>query len=258
LCFVDADDSLISHGLASVLPLCNFNVDVIRFWCDIIYPGSKGITRGTNAKAFEVEGREYLRRFGLETFCWNYLYKRSFLEKNHLQFTPGIIGEDFSFIFDVLMSNPQMICVPQRIYKYRISEGSVSTTRDPDHSRRWVDDLSGTIIRIHTALTRIREEDPQLYNACQDSLDAKMRSLFSRMLSANYSVNEFRVIMNSLQKEGLLPIQSYPRGRWGRVSKVAINSLASIPTLYPLFGALYTKWFLPCIYPKINRNGAKD
>ena len=256
LCFVDADDSLISHGLASILPFCNSNVDVVRFWCELIYPGSKGITRKTNAEAFEVQGREYLKRFGLETFCWNYLYKRSFLEKNNLLFTPRIIGEDFSFMFDVLMSNPRMICVPKRIYRYQIYEGSISTTRNPEHSRRWVDDLSGTMIRIHTALTRIREEDPQLYSACQASLDAKMISLFSRMLSADYSVKEFRAIIGLLQKEELLPIQSHPQGKWGRVSKAAINGLAFFPTLYPILGALYTKWFLPRIHPKIDRNGA--
>lgn len=256
LCFVDADDRLISQGLASILPFCNSNVDVVRFWCELIYPGSKGITRETNAEAFEVQGREYLKRFGLETFCWNYLYKRSFLEKNNLLFTPRIIGEDFSFMFDVLMSNPRMICVPKRVYRYQINEGSISTTRNPEHSRRWVNDLSGTMTRIHAALTPIRKDDPQLFQKCQDSLDAKMLSLFSRMLSANYSIKEFCAILNSFQREGLIPIQSKLQGRWDRISRLALNSLTSIPILYPIYRTLYTKWFLPRIYPKLDRNGA--
>ena len=87
LCFVDSDDCLVPGGIGSLLPYCDGNNDLIRYWSKMIYPGNKDdINMGNGHVAFNGSGLEFLRQYGLETFCWNYLYKRSFLESNHLFF----------------------------------------------------------------------------------------------------------------------------------------------------------------------------
>ena len=249
LCFVDSDDTLVPGGIGLLLPYCDGNNDLIRYWCELVDPVNKSdVDMGDGQVTFNGSGREYLRIYGLETFCLNYLYKKAFLERNQLRFTLGIIGEDFPFIFDVMKANPSIISVAKRIYRYNINPNSISTTRSPEHSRRWVTDLMGSMYRIAGELEPMRDSDPALFKSCRRSLDGKMVALFSRILSANYTTKEYKSLLNSCREAKLLPLQTQPN--------TVINLLARFPILYPVASTLYRRLFLPFIYPRINRYGS--
>lgn len=248
LCFVDADDCLYPNGVGSLLAICDGKSDLIRYWCSLVSP--KAATHenlGDGKIYFSGSGLDYLRQFGLETFCWNYLYKKSFIEENHLSFTSSIIGEDFRFMFDVLMANPQIVSIAQRIYQYYINPSSISTTRSPEHSRRWVKDLIDTMSHIVRELEPFRDSDSALYAKCHQSLDDKCLALFSRMLSANYTTEEFRGILSICQEKGLLPLQTK--------RNLLVSCLTHSPFLYSPASFVFRRLFLPYIYPKINKNG---
>ena len=248
LCFVDSDDSLIPGELVHLLDLCDGKNDLVRYWCSLVYPGSHAKDdAGNGSVLFHGSGLDYLRRFGLETFCWNYLYKKQFLLEKRLFLQLGIIGEDFPFMFDVIMANPHIVSVAQRIYLYNISPNSLSTNRTSEHSRRWVNDLMSSLAKIEQALEPFRDSDPTLFEKCQRSFDDKVNSLFSRMLSAQYSLREFRDIIASCKEKRILPQQ------------IQINAFVSlltrIPSLYPLARVVFNRLFLPFVYPKLNRYG---
>ena len=248
LCFVDSDDSLVPGEIASLLAFCDGKNDLVRYWCRLVYPGADPHDdMGDGSVLFQGSGFEYLRRFGLETFCWNYLYKKQFLLEKALCFPQGIIGEDFPFLFDVMMAGPSIVSVARRIYQYNISPDSLSANRTPEHSRRWVNDLVDSMTMILKRLEPFRESDPALFERCRRSLDDKSNSLFSRMLSAKYSISEFRGILASCKERGLLPQQIQ--------INVFVSLLTRIPSLYPCASVLFRRVFLPFIYPKLNRNG---
>ena len=248
LCFLDSDDNLISDELSTILLNCDGKTDLVRFWCKLNYVGSHDdLLPGDGSISFSGSGRDYLRRYGLETFCWNYLYRRAFLIENHLLFSPGIIGEDFSFMFDVLMANPHIVSIARRVYQYNISPNSISTSRTPENSRQWVKDLTGTLSRITKEIEPLRTSDPALYKSCRLSLDVKTKALFSRMLSAKYKTREFCEILSSCRTTGLLPQQIQ--------ANTSVYLLSHFPILYPLASPLLCHIFLPYIYPKLNRNG---
>ena len=241
VCFVDSDDILADSGLSSLLPYCEGGNDLIRFWCSIVNTGlAKDGEERESKVVFDGSGRDYLRTFGLETFCINYLYSRSFLLENKLLFRPGIIAEDFEFIFRVMMADPHVVSVNKSIYCYLISLNSISTTRTPEHSRRWVEDLLGTMTYMAHELEPIRDTDQVLYERCKDSLQDKMISLFSRMLTAEYSVKEFKAVLSICREEGLLPLGSRPPGKYGLVGKVAADILQACPFLYPVAVKFYS------------------
>lgn len=248
LCFIDSDDCLLPGEIANLLPFCDGNTDLVRFWCKLVYPGASGRQDpGDGHVSFSGLGHDYLRLYGLETFCWNYLYRKAFLEENELFFSPGIIGEDFPYMFDVMMANPKIVSIARQVYQYKINQGSLSTTRSPEHSRRWVRDLKDTLTRIAKDLEKFRESDPALYKSCRCSLDDKTRALFSRILSARYTTASFREILSSCKTSGLLPLSS-------RTSPT-IFLLSRFPFLYPFASAVFCLVFLPYIYPQIDRNG---
>ena len=248
LCFVDSDDSLVPGELSSLLAFCDGKNDLVRYWCRLVHPRSNSNDNmGDGSVRFHGSGLDYLRRFGLETFCWNYLYKRQFLLEKKLRFSPGIIGEDFPFMFDVMMANPHIVSVARRIYQYNISPDSLSTNRTPDHSRRWVKDLMGSMAMISKRLEPFRESDPVLFEKCRGCLDGKTNAFFSRMLSAEYSTREFRGILASCKENGILPQQIQ--------INVFVSLLTHMPSLYPCASVLFRRVFLPFIYSKLNRNG---
>ena len=110
LCFVDADDYLENKGLAQIVSYCKKEPDLIRYWCEIVHPSTKpDNTMHENVAYFEGFGFDYIRQYGLETFCWNYLYRKEFLQENNLFFAKIIFGEDFEFMFRVFMNNPVII-----------------------------------------------------------------------------------------------------------------------------------------------------
>jgi glycosyltransferase involved in cell wall biosynthesis len=256
LCFVDADDILAPGGVSSLLLFCNGNFDLIRFWCELVHPGTEPNEILSDGHVlFQGEGYEYLREYGLETFCWCYLYRRSFLIEKNLRFQPGIIGEDFAFMYDVMMARPTIISVASRIYQYNIVPNSISTKRSPEHSRRWVQDLIDTMKRTNLGLNPFREKDPLLYKKCRESLDAKMVSLFSRILSAKYTVTEYKSLLKELTSCGLLPLSSSQTSKREEWAKRFLAILIRFPTFYPAASFLFSRVFLPYVYPKIDRNG---
>lgn len=256
LCFVDADDTLSYFKVSLLLSYCDGKRDLVRFWCELVHSGtSPNKTPSDGHILFQGDGFEYLREYGLETFCWCYLYRRSFLLENNLRFQPGIIGEDFAFMYDVMMARPTIISVASRIYQYNVVPNSISTKRSPEHSRRWVQDLTQTMKRIHRGLESFKENDSLLYNKCQKSLDAKLVSLFSRILSAKYSFSEYRSLLKELTCYGLLPLSSSQMSKREKWVHRALSLLIRYPALYPAASSLYCRVFLPYIYPNIDRNG---
>ena len=248
LCFLDSDDNLIGNELRALLPNCDGKTDLVRFWCKLNGGGAQIILpAGDGSITFSGPGRDYLRRFGLETFCWNYLYRKAFLVENHLLFSTGIVGEDYLFMFNVMIANPHIVSIARQVYQYNVSPNSISTTRTPEHSRKWVKDLMGTLSGIIQDIEPLRKSDPSLYEKCRFSVDVKTLALFSRMLSSRYSVAEFREILSSCRATGLLPQQIQ--------TNTSVYLLSHFPILYPLASRLFCQIFLPYIYPKLNRNG---
>ena len=248
LCFVDSDDCLVPGGIASLVKFCDGNNDLIRYWCGLVYHSAKDdAVIGDGSISFTGSGLDYLRQFGLETFCVNYLYRKEFLINNHLFFTPGIIGEDFRFMFDVLTANPHITSVAKRVYQYFNNPCSVSTNRSVENSRLWVKDLLSSMTRIASAIKAFSESDPILYQSCRCGLEERTRSLFSRSLTAQYTTKEFKAFLSSCHESGILPLRSE--------KDFVISFLNRFPFVYPLASIVYRLFFLPYIYPHIDRYG---
>lgn len=248
ICYVDSDDFLTAGGIASLLPHCDGKNDLIRYWCELVYPNTKdNVDQGDGSVLFFGSGNGYLRRLGLETFCTNYLYRRSFILEHGLFFTPGILGEDFPYMFDVMMADPLIVSVAKRIYHYIIKPESISTSRSPEHSRRWVRDLRDTMTRIAMELEPYRESDPAMFQKCRQKMDDKMVSLFSRSLTAQYTIKEFKALIFSCRKADLIPLESK--------SNTSVWFLTHFPFLYPISSVIFRRIFLRHIYPRINKYG---
>lgn len=254
LCFVDSDDYLDDNGLSAIINHCKEGVDAVRFWCRIIHPHTTDDVAEANGRVtFRGNGHSYLKEYGLETFCVNWLYKRTYLLDNNLSFK-AVIGEDFLFMADFLLSNPMVVSVAARIYNYEIHEESISSTRSVENSRRWVDDLLDTLSYIVKRLNEYKEHDSALYEACMNSIEGKMTPLFSRILSADYTLAEYKKKVERCKVLGVMPLKA-TGSMMQRLARTATNMLFKHPITYLFTKGIYNKVFIPFIKPKIDRNG---
>lgn len=254
LCFVDADDYLIENKLCSIIKYCDGQKDLIRYWCKIIHPN----TRYENAEPdghviFQGKGLEYLREYGLETFCLNYLYRKEFVEMKSLFFA-NVISEDFLFINEVMFTNPSIISLAQRIYCYDIRQGSISTLRTQNNSRRWVKDLLNIMIKIKYIIDEYNCQDQTLYKKCNYSLKGKIPYLFSRIMTSNFTLSEFKRIINQCRTLDLLPVTHMDGGMRLKIVGHAINLLSTWHFLYYPAQLLYKYLYLIFVYPQLDRN----
>ena len=254
VCFVDSDDDLSENGLSEMITYCDSEVDAIRFWCRIVHPHTKDENvKEDGRELFRGRGHDYLKKFGLETFCWNWLYRRDYLLSNKL-FFKKIIGEDFQFMSEVLLSNPIVVSLAARIYNYEIREDSTSSTRSIGHSRRWVEDLLSTLSDIVSRLNNYQETDSALYETCMKSIDGKMIALSSRLMSADYSLSEYKEKVERCKKLGVLPLKNMTGSVKQRIVTSVTNTLYEYPSTYLFAKNFYNRLFITYIKPYINRN----
>jgi glycosyltransferase involved in cell wall biosynthesis len=255
VCFVDADDYLTENGLARLLPYCDGEYDLIRYWSNIVQSHTKPQNTPIQIiELFQGYGLDYVRQFGLDTICWNWLFRREFLVNYELKFVPRLILEDFRFMADVLFANPYVISLALRIYNYFVRIDSITTIRSPKHSRHWVEDLSGTICYVNEKAEKYKQSDGVLYSQMRQSLEMKIVSLMSRCLSADFTLNEFKDILIKFHTVNLLPLKMIGGSLRLRLIRCIVNLLFRIPLSYLPAKYVYRVFFLRFIYPRIDRN----
>ena len=254
ICLVDADDEMIPGGLAPLLPYCERGYDLVRYWCEMRQPGKKrNADRGDGSVCFEGTGREYMRRDGLETICWNYLYRKSFLVENDITFIPGLASaEDFAFMYKVLLAEPKMVEVAARIYVHKVNPGTVSTDRSAGASRQWVKNLLFVRAGVVADIVRCRESDPLLYQRCLVSLDEQLMAILSRILSSRYTLREYEAQIAEAKKQNVC-FFTRPSGVKAGVRRLGARTILAVPRLYPCASLLYRKIFIDMLYPLIDK-----
>lgn len=72
-------------------------------------------------------------RFGINPCCWSKVFKKELLLKNLLPVPPQVkMGEDAAFTYPCLMDCNSLCYIPDALYHYRIAQGSMTQSYDPD------------------------------------------------------------------------------------------------------------------------------
>jgi glycosyltransferase involved in cell wall biosynthesis len=256
--FVDSDDYLCKDSLRYLLlNFCKNEYDGIRFWTRIRSDATIDKNYSCQGKQYYTDiGYNYIKVFGLETFCISFLYRRSFLESQGIQFLPFKMGEDFFFASKFLLSNPRICSTSCIVYQYLIHPNSASTSRNKVHARECAYHHLEVNDRLLSIINQkeFKRKDSIIYEKCLKSIQSKMSLIFSRILSSDITLKEFKQIVESQKKIGILPMETKGGSIKSRLSFRFINLLSVFPLLYVPTRVLYSHFFVPLILPKLNRN----
>lgn len=255
--FVDSDDFVCKNSFQYLLQnYCSDDYDGIRFWTRIMSDALVDKNQECDGEVkFLGSGYDFIKNYGLETFCITWMYRRSYLQSNNLSFSPYKIGEDFLFISKFLLNNPRICSTSSTVYQYLIHPGSATTLRDKSHARRCAYDHLEVNKEIVDILVKknILGLDQELYKKCISSIQEKMLLIFSRLLSSDVTPLEFKMLMDEQKINGLLPLKEKGNIKM-IISRKLINTLSRNSALFTSAKYLYSNLFVPYILPKLNRN----
>lgn len=143
--FVDSDDTITRDAVPTILSVADndSSSDVFFFDINIIKEGTDCVSYKKMYCSKDSASHKGTFWAGRAVDMWPmaqmYVYKRSFLDANHLRFKEGILHEDVEFKFRVMLCANQVKYIPFSIYNYLIrSNGSISS----DYSPKRLNDLN--------------------------------------------------------------------------------------------------------------------
>ncbi len=129
--FVDSDDWLLPNSIEFIFQCINDNpnVDVFSSVLEEHYESSGLIRREYDPPSTIISGKKYLNARYKQGAVQRFVFKRSFIEKNELNFYPGILHEDGLWGFKCLYLANEVMILNRSIYAYRIrNSGSIMSS----------------------------------------------------------------------------------------------------------------------------------
>lgn len=129
--FVDSDDLLMDGGLSVVLKKA-LETDADMVVADFMRLNDEEIVSVYDAQFVDTQvvdktGLDYYVEDydpGVGSFIWRILYKRSFLNNNHIRLEPGVYYEDIPFLQECYLKASRVIGLHLLYYIYRIRQRS--------------------------------------------------------------------------------------------------------------------------------------
>lgn len=145
---LDADDELLPFDATA---LAGSQADVVRIAVEEVpVEGESRYWREPDSGT--QSGTAYLQRHltngTLYIPSWAYIYRRSFLEKNELSFTPALIHEDMLFTIQALLKADSVTVIDQLVYRYFRRAGSITLQKNLAASRRRLNSLQRILKEI--------------------------------------------------------------------------------------------------------------
>lgn len=129
--FVDSDDLLMDNGLSLLLQKAlDTSADMVV--ADFMRLNDHEISsaydsRLTDSRIVDKVGYDYYVEDynpGVGSFIWRILYRRAFLNENHIRLVPGVYYEDIPFLQECYLKARRVIGVHLLYYIYRIRQRS--------------------------------------------------------------------------------------------------------------------------------------
>lgn len=254
IAFIDADDYLLDNGYATVFaPYANrTDADLIHYYSSYDFRPKKPLALGVD---FEGRTWDIIKNVGggLPSFCWLYIYRKSFLNRFSIRFRPYIVGEDQLFSSSAFLANPYMISCRADIYRYVVVENSATTKRDVQHSRKAVDDYLASYEDILAfGMEQGADKDEVLWRKCLESINSKKMFAVSRMLSSKYSRCQYEAIRKRCVRNGFFPVVDNRKDKRNQFAKRMMNTAMSGWLRYFVLSFLFNHIIVAYIFPKLR------
>lgn len=202
LLFIDSDDILVGNNLPFLLEKAT-ETDADIVVADYIEVNNKDIN---NYQVNTDKGITVIEKTGEELFLedidphdchvWHSLYKREFLQHNHLTFIPGIYFEDVPFTHECVIKAKKCLRINVPIYIYR--KGNLLSITSYFDKRSGLD--FGTAIGKTWELTHAKDLSPKVVTKLKQDVYTSFSTLFCVVAHNISSPSERMEILNNIKQ----------------------------------------------------------
>ena len=224
ICFVDADDYLLSNTLLPVLRMAvNNSLDIACY-------GMKRIVaikeqEEPNEPFVEQEilnGGDYIAKYEYNNGPWWYLIKTDFIRQNSLRFVEGKYGEDGMFTMQALLAANRVQSCNQVCYCYVEQPNSTTTNKGTNHLVKIMDDYLYVSIYMRGLAEEYKDRIPcAAYERLIYRSESYLFFLLARLLRFPHAKGLIDETVNRMKEAGAYPIRR-PNPKYYRSIKYPI------------------------------------
>lgn len=217
---VESDDYVLPCMFEKLYTIAKLNdLDVVKSNFYSVYEKEQRYTENLskviyNRTFFPIEQTEI---FSVLPSIWSSLYKRIFLEKEHILFhtSPGASYQDVSFWFKVLLSAKKMICVPEAYLCYRCDNEN-SSVKSPKKVFCIMDEFK--IVKDYLNEKHLEFMFPLVI---REQFKHYMGNYFRIGSIYKYAfLNQMKVEFSQYDKEGLLDENLWTENNWKLLQEI--------------------------------------
>lgn len=167
--FVDSDDYLVNSDVLSLLAeKTTDNPDIVHYknieWLESdgsLKECSFDFNISTDGKTLDEIYCELIDKDSYFNSAWSKIVRREVLDKNKIEFIPGLLGEDNEWFYNVVMAAKNVALVDAPLYVYRRRQSSITSSLTEKNLSdqlfviaKWVDIIEREVNNPHIKVVR--------------------------------------------------------------------------------------------------------
>lgn len=195
--FVDADDFILTGSYRYLIDrILSLDSDVI--YTSFVKDGHAGDSFEKSEVSYTGSIKDYLHANNIAVVVWRNIFKRTFFERNKLQWLPISYNEDTFITWNALRHEGSLTIWQAKIYSYRTNKNSIIHNRNVEEVRTTIEDM----IIVNEQLKRFAAD----YKDCRpvfQSFTSRYLILFNRILCMPYSYREIKAVFARCAEIGI-------------------------------------------------------
>lgn len=186
----------------------------------------------------EFEATAYYEKYKMNSYTWQYIFKRALFNDHNLLFKPSINMQDSEIMPKIIFYAHSVIYLPVVAYNYVQHDFSFTNTINPQKRLRYFESIVEVNKSLEDFKIKIQQRNGSLAEAINDKQNTLHKVVFNHLVFFKYDRKWLLKIVKLLEINSLYPLQYKAVGKM-KVVKVGLNN-------YPLV----SKW----IIDKIRKN----
>ena len=166
--FLDSDD-FIDQNLCekTYSEALKTSADLVLFYYASVYNGEKILPNLNVVTDSSKSADKFILAYLQHPSVWKWLWKKSFIDNNHLRFYEGLVFEDVPFINRAVMLANSISLLPEALYFYRKRDNSICSSK----TRAYCDNACRTYELAYQELQNYTPDDEVLMILYKKKLD---------------------------------------------------------------------------------------
>lgn len=219
---LDSDDYILPDSFSEIEKNWRDMPDVISLGYQVEDDRGR-VVHVENMESKTLSGIEYLQRNNGRLFLWAFIYKLSFLDRNHLRFIGKSYSlEDFLFNNLVLINAKCVKLLKGKFYCYNYNENSISKKPSLENRLKQYESSKNVHFFLQDYINNLGEESKSKA-VLLSKLKHSVSGFFYSLLKENYPLKVSQEAYAIYRKKGLLPVINYDVSRKERIFNLILN-----------------------------------